>query len=501
MQLGDPFRDSSALHGFVLSLAVALAAWLVSRITLPREERRLARLGLFFLFLYGVTRLVEMLVPDGHPVRKVLGLTAFFFLLASIGRSAFLILVHGLVTRRLGYRIPRILEDITQVCVFVGVGLIALREAGVEPGSLLTTSALLTAVIGLSLQETLGNLFAGLAIQGERPFEVNDWIQFDEHRHRVGRVVEINWRATKLETSDRVVLTVPNGVLARAPITNFSRPTPLVRRSIYVDVPFDAPPGRVVQVLETAAALADGVVEHPPPNALISEFTDRGVRYWLRYHIVDYERREDIAGAVFRNCWYAMAREGWEVPAARRRVQWESSPKEDRDAKDLARRLEVLERVDLLAPMSPSARQRLAELSTILPYGTGEVIVRQGDEGAEWFIIVDGQVVVEIDRGFGPVQVAELGSGEFFGEMSLMTGEPRVATVRAVKECELLVVRRSAFQAALSEQPEVLAHISEVLVERRAMLSEHDPTESAARSRDTAPMLLARIRRFFAAQS
>src|SRR5690606_1541909 len=118
----------------------------------------------------------------------------------------------------------------------------------------------------------------------------------------------------------RVVLTVPNGVLARAPITNFSRPTPLVRRSIYVDVPFDAPPGRVVQVLETAAALADGVVEHPPPNALISEFTDRGVRYWLRYHIVDYERREDIAGAVFRNCWYAMAREGWEVPAARRRV-------------------------------------------------------------------------------------------------------------------------------------------------------------------------------------
>src|SRR5690606_39397019 len=112
----------------------------------------------------------------------------------------------------------------------------------VEPASLLATSALLTAVIGLSLQETLGNLFAGLAIQAERPFEVNDWIQFDEHRHRVGRVVEINWRATKVETSDRVILTVPNGVLARAPIMNFSRPTALVRRSVYVDAPFDAPP-------------------------------------------------------------------------------------------------------------------------------------------------------------------------------------------------------------------------------------------------------------------
>lgn len=501
MQFGDLFRDSSALQGFLFSLAVALGAWLVSRITLRREERRLARLGLFLLFLYVVTRVGGALLPDAHPVSRVLRLTAFFFLLSSIGRSTFLVVVHALVTRRLGYRIPRILEDITQVAVFLGVALIALREAGVEPGSLLTTSALLTAVLGLSLQETLGNLFAGLAIQGERPFEVNDWIQFDEHRHRVGRVVEINWRATKLETSDRVVVTVPNGVLARAPITNFSRPTPLVRRSIYVDVPFDAPPGRVAQVLEAAAALVEDVVEHPPPNALVYEYTERGVRFWLRYYIVDYERREEISGAVFRNCWYAMAREGWEVPAARRRVQWEPSRKESGREKDLARRVDVLERVDLLAPLSSAARQRLAELSKILPFGTGELIVRQGDEGGEWFIIVEGQVTVEVDRGLGPVQVAELGRGEFFGEMSLMTGEPRVATVRAARECELLVVRRSAFQAALAEEPEVLALISEVLAERRAMLSEQNLTESSARARDTAPVLLARIRRFFAAES
>lgn len=502
MQFGDMFRDPSALQTFLFGLTIALVAWLVSRITLPRDERRLARLGLFLVFLYVLTRVGVALLPDGHAVAKVLRLSAFFFLLASIGRSAFLIFVHGLVTRRLGYRVPRILEDITQVGVFVGVALVALREAGVEPTSLLATSALLTAVLGLSLQETLGNLFAGLAIQGERPFEVNDWIQFDEHKHRVGRVVEINWRATKLETSDRVVLTVPNGVLARAPITNFSRPTPLVRRSIYLDAPFDAPPGRVTQVLEAAAAVVEGVLDHPPPSALVQEFTDRGVRYWLRYHILDYERREDIAGAVFRNCWYALDREGWEVPAARRRVQWDSSSRKDeRDGKGLARRVEVLEGVDLLAPLSEAARQRLAELSAIHRYGTGELIVRQGDEGGDWFIIVSGHVAVEVERGSTAVTVAQLGPGEFFGEMSLMTGERRTATVRAAEECELLVVRRQAFQAALGEESEVLAHISEVLAERRAALSERDLTESSARARDTAPVLLARIRRFFAVES
>lgn len=381
------------------------------------------------------------------------------------------------------------------------MALVALREAGVEPASLLTTSALLTAVIGLSLQETLGNLFAGLAIQAERPFEVNDWIQFDEHRHRVGRVVEINWRATKVETSDRVVLTVPNGVLARAPITNFSRPTALVRRSVYVDAPFDAPPGLVARLLEDAAATADGVLEQPPPNALVHEFNERGVRYWLRFHIVDYARREDITGAVLRNCWYALDRAGFAIPATRRLVHLDRPEKKEQSSKQLTRRLQAFEGVDLLDPLSDGARQRLAERSTIHRYGSGEVIVRQGEEGADWFIVVSGQVSVEVERGPLTTEVACLGPGQFFGEMSLMTGEPRTATVRAATECELLVVSRAAFQTALNDEPEVLAQISEVLAARREALGDPALAESSTRSRDTAPVLLARIRRFFAVEN
>lgn len=165
MPFEDLVQDPSAIQTFVLGVIAAGAAWLVSRLTLPREERRLARLGLLLLLLYVVCRVVILALPETHALAKTLRLSALFFLLASIGRSAFLILVHGLVARRLGYRVPRILEDITQAGVFIGVALIALREAGVEPTSLLATSALLTAVIGLSLQETLGNLFAGLAIQ------------------------------------------------------------------------------------------------------------------------------------------------------------------------------------------------------------------------------------------------------------------------------------------------------------------------------------------------
>src|SRR5690606_13193402 len=150
---------------------------------------------------------------------------------------------------------------------YAAVALVVLRAAGVELGSLLTTSALLTAVIGLSLQDTLGNLFAGLAIQAQQPFEVGDWIQHDPtDQETMGRVVEINWRATRVLTVDNVEVTIPNGALARASIRNFSRPTAEVRRSVTITVAAHVPPNEVHRLFAEAVAGTPGVLSHPAPD-------------------------------------------------------------------------------------------------------------------------------------------------------------------------------------------------------------------------------------------
>src|SRR5262249_59228050 len=130
--------------------------------------------------------------------------------------------------------LPRISLDIVHVLIFVAVLLATLSAAGAEPGSLLTGSAVLTAVIGLSLRDTLGNLFAGVAIQAQRPFEVGDWIQFDDKPAHIGEVVEINWRVTKVITLDAVEIVVPNAPLGQANIVNYSRPRRWARRGISV---------------------------------------------------------------------------------------------------------------------------------------------------------------------------------------------------------------------------------------------------------------------------
>ena len=188
-------------------------------------------------------------------------------LFASLGRSLVLLVLDVILGRRMHRPPPRIVRDLAQGLVWIVVVLVTMRMAGVEPGSLLTTSALLTAAIALSLQETLGNLMAGLSVQVQRPFDVGDWIAFDSDQKHIGRVIEINWRATKVITLDEVEVTVPNGTLAKASIVNYTKPTPVSRRSLYVYTPGDVPPHVVQRAILEALPGSFGVAPSPRPRS------------------------------------------------------------------------------------------------------------------------------------------------------------------------------------------------------------------------------------------
>ncbi len=289
-------RDWESL---TIGVGIALVLWALSFVLLKKADRRASRLGAVFLALYLGMLALDGAVPAHLGMNRGFRILENFFLFASLGRSALLVVIHGVWRRAFGRLPPRIVLDLLQGAVFISIALLALDASGVKPTSLLATSAVLTAVLGLSLQETLGNLFAGLAIQGEQPFQVGDWIQFDR-AEPAGRVVEINWRATKIETADRVVLTVPNGVLARAPISNFSGSVSYSRRRVVVDVPYDSPAG-VAEILVGAAKTVPGVLETPRPDAVIVEFAESSIRYNVRYFINEHGRAADIASSVMAN--------------------------------------------------------------------------------------------------------------------------------------------------------------------------------------------------------
>lgn len=487
-------------------VGIGIAAMLVLalRVLLPFPTRRYARSPLVLLLLHIALSAIESVLDPETAAVRPLRLAGLFFLLASIGRSGFLLFVHALVGRRRVQPLPKIFQDLLQGLVYAAVVLITLRAAGVEPGSLLTTSALLTAVLGLSLQDTLGNMFAGLAILAQRPFEPGDWVQFDDKPENIGRVIEMNWRAVKLLTLEEVELVVPNSKLADAALRNFSQPSPRVRRSASVWAPYEISPHRVTQLLTAAVRSVPGVLEEPPADVITKDFTERGVEYWVRYFIDDFARREVIAAEVRDRLWYALRRERITIPAPLRtiRVQ-EVSPESMEREKNaaIAQRESALHRIDFLRALSDDALARLAALAETRLFARDEVVVRQGEIGHELYIIRSGEVRVLVrgDNGGGMVEVTRLGPGEFFGEMSLMTGERRRATVQAAAETELLVVDKDALAPLLSEAPELAERISRVLAERREMLGEQlaslPPPPGVVDAHTT--MLLDRIRQFF----
>src|SRR5580658_797378 len=421
-----------------IGLTVAGVLVLLLLLLLPRGARRVLHQPLVFLGLHVALRIGLTFAIDDASLARIVSFGALAFLLAAIGRSGVVLVVDIVLGRRLLRPLPKIVADITMGLVYTAVLLTALRAAGVEPGSILTTSALLTAAVALSLQETLGNMVAGLAIQVQRPFDLGDWIQFDPEVKHIGKVLEINWRATKVLTLDEVEVIVPNATLAKAAITNYSKPTESSRRSLYVQVPAEVPPLDVQRIIVTALGGSFGLLADPAPSVVTNAFVEGNVEYWIRFFTDRFDERDGVDGAARDRIWYALTRHGISVaPPARKlllhEVSSESLTREETLRVDERERL--LQQVDFLRFLPDAQRRTLASKSRLRLYADGETIVRQGDGSTELFVVDQGLVVVVKERGGregerSEVELAELGPGAFFGEMALMTGEPRTATVR-----------------------------------------------------------------------
>lgn len=500
----DAFLQGTILSIEGLALAIAAGLLVILRLWLPVGGREQLRLPVGLLVLHVLLVALGALLKPTGSAAAFLEATAVFTVLASIGRSSFLLVMDCLFGPRIVRPLPKILREILQGFIYVAVLFIALRAGGVDPTSLLTTSALLTAIIGLSLQDTLGNLFAGLAIQAEHPFEVGDWIQFDDDQSHVGRVLEINWRATKLVTLENVLVVVPNAALAKTALANFNKPTAPAMRSVEVVAPYEVPPQRVHALLLGAVRGLSGVLDEPAPSVLTREFSERGVTYWLRYFIRDFEARLLIESQVRGRVWYALQRAEVAIPATRRdvRVYEQSASEEKRQA--LAERDDhraALAGLDFLSALPSGLLDRLAERVHTRLYMAGEVVFRQGDAGDELYIILRGEVAISFDtRGGAAVELTRLGVGKFFGEMSMLTDSRRHATVKAIAESELLVVGKAALSQILEQAPALQETIQRALSDRQQMLQELTAEAEALPSESMkAPqgVFLGRIRDFF----
>ncbi len=452
----------------------AIAAVALVSIALPRGRRRLMAWPIGLLLMAPLPAVVPLLFPhsDDAPAAAIIG--ARFFLLASLLQSALLLLAVA-AWERIRPPMPRIFLDVLRWLMVAAAVVAILSAAGVEPGSLFTGSAVVTAVLGFALKDTLGNVFAGLAIHAEHPFEIGDWIQYDGNQAHIGKVVEVNWRATKVITLDLAYVIVPNGQLAQASIRNFTKPDPWSRRSLFVVTPYAVPPQRVQQIILDAIKGSFGVLEHPAPSVVTNAFTDRVVEHWVRLFTTQFDKRDRVDGMARDRIWYALARHGIEIPVATHAISLTPlpPPPTDDEAVAIERRMAGLRQIGVLEAVGADLLRQVAAESPERVFAIGEPVIRQHEAGASMFVILSGRVEVTADGPSGPaVRLAELTAGEYFGEMSLMTGAPRVATVTATEETRVIEVSKEVFRRVLEARPELVDALSKALQIRMAERAE-----------------------------
>ena len=476
-------------------LLVILAAL---RLVLPVVERGRIKAGIFFAGSYLLSLgAIGLLAPEGslgphqHYWLRVLSLLLFSF--AGVLTSG-LVLFDLVLAKR---EVPRILRDLVHGIAYLITAAIVLTRSDVDVTKVFTASVLTTAVIGLALQETLGNIMAGLALQLERDFEVGDWIRLDDKLS--GRIREVRWRATTLVTKNGDLMLVPNGVLARAVLTNFSRPTTAHRQWVYFRAHFRYPPARVREIVVAAVNTLPDIRKDPAPDCLLWEFRDDAVNYACRYWIDDFQRDDGLDSGVRSIIWYALHRHGMELPFPSLNVNM-TEMNEDRIQRkldeDYARRIDALSRVDVFRALDAQKIDRLAHRLRRVIFGPNETVLRQGDPGDSLYVVQSGHVAVRIDVHGRQREVATLSAGQFFGEMSLMTGESRAATVVAKSDVECYIVDKEAFQEILETQPDLAGVISDILTQRQATLGASSHTLPGT---ETVPknQLRSRIAAFF----
>jgi CRP-like cAMP-binding protein/small-conductance mechanosensitive channel len=404
---------------------------------------------------------------------------------------------------------PRITEDIIVIIAYIAWGMVRLRYAGLDLGSILATSAMITAVVAFAMQDTLGNILGGLALQLDNSIEIGDWIKVDDIS---GRVVDIRWRSTLVETRNWETVVFPNSQLMKNKFMVLGRRTdqPVQwRRWVWFNISMETLPTRVISAVEESILQTEiaNVAKDPRPSCVLMDFDSKGfARYALRYWLTDLNVDDPTDAAIRWQIMTALQRAGIKLALVETSVHITKENEKYEEMvhhREVLLRMKTLRRVELFSQMTDEELRVLAERLRYSPFSKGNIIARQGDQKSHWlYVIIAGEAEVYLETpGGGKRVIRTLGKGNFFGEMGLMTGEPRSASVVAKTDVECYRLDKEMFEEVMHARPGIAEEMSQILASRRAEL------DSALLDMDTVSAqrvisqqrseILATIKRFF----
>lgn len=362
-------------------------------------------------------------------------------------------------------RVPGLYIDLTRlgIILFGGVFVISVVWQR-DVSGFIATLGIGTIVLGLALQETLGNMVAGIALVFERPFSVGEWIKVGD---TIGEVIEINWRGVRILTRGLDMVIVPNSSLARERIHNFSKPTQVHGVELEVGFSYNDPPNKVKRVLSKSMLATSGVQQDYRNVVRTLGYKDFYINYQVRFFIDDYARLPDIQEEFITRVWYAAKRNKLTIPFPITTVYKSELPafKAEESTAGLD---QALKAVPIFSNLSSEELDTLLREALVQHFAAGERIVHEQEEGDSLYIVKDGRAKVTVRDNAGMEKdVTIFAKGDFFGEMAVLTGEPRQASVTALEDMEVFVIYKDALKLLFEKRPALAEEVATIVEMRR----------------------------------
>lgn len=400
--------------------------------------------------------------------------------------------------RRDSATMPKFVSQLVSIVIVLAAGGIILGFIyNQNVGSLLAGAGVAGIVLGLAAQDTLGNMFSGFAIYFGGQFKAGDWLLIEGHH---AQIVEVNWRSTRLRTNDDVYLDIPNSNITKQTLVNYNYPTSTHRLSLEIGLDYEAPPALVKRVLAEAALACPHVLREPAPNAHLKEFANFAVTYELRFWLNDHRYYSDTYSEIRTNLWYALRRNRISIPYPIQ-AEYRFEPATHWHHEDNAT-AQALKKVIFYPCLTPAQFEKILSGAQIVTFGGGENIICQGAEAGPMYILISGRAEVFVNANGTNASVAKIGVGDCIGEISMLTGEARTATVRALEDCHAVELGKATLAPLLAESPELLESLSDLLAKRRlqneGLLAEASGASKASdRQKDYRAGFLHKLKSFF----
>lgn len=449
------------------------------------------KLALFGFVLLGA-ELALSAVPSYQSLLQ--GLQTIVVLLC-VARLVIYLMVDVYLRARTRHEPPSFIRDVVGLVVYLVAGIISLRLVfKIDITAIITTTTVITAAIAFAMQNTLANALSGFSIQSDKLLAPGNWISIKE-KNLFGEIVNIGFRYTTLRNPENFLFMVPNSTILQSVVTYHGSPETVEKPSTQVDVMlgYEMPPEAAKNLLLQVMRDDEQVLEQPEPVVRLTALNDSGITYQLKFCINDPARRIPVQDGIYSQVWYAVHRAGYSFPFPHRKIiNAETKAPFEFSRQQLA---SALRQVDVFSMLDDAIISTLAGSASVRVFGGGESVVRQGRSGNSLFLVLKGELVVEVDDTI----VGKIPADSFFGEMSLLTGEPRSATVRAESEVWLAEVTKELLEPILRENPTLLESLSSILEERerKTRASKLAHSASAAGTVPRREEYLQRLKMFF----